>query len=706
MYLKSISLTNFRQFGIGDNGEPAITIYFNPNFNVLVGENDSGKTAIIDAIRFLLGSVSEDYEKIGQDDFFCYSKDTYSDYFYIEGTFVDLTETEAGAFLEWLSFDENNNYQLRVSLRVEKRKNENGYEYKERKLQAGDKSFESRLDSSARNFLKTTYLKPLRDASSELKPGFRSRLAHILKAHPAFKNYDDGSNHILVEAMEEANKKIESFFKEEYKEGHSLVQDVESLLSDFYDRADQSKSKSKFSVSRTDLTSILRKLSLDTEDVNLGLGNLNLLFIATELLLLNNYIHDHDVIGPQITLIEEIEAHLHTQAQIRLIKYLEEELERNKNQSQFILTSHSSNLIASIDPKNIIMIHNKVAYPLREEFTRLEHNDYAFLERFLDSTKSNLFFAKGIIFVEGDSEMLLLPAIAKLIGYPLHKNGISLVNVGGTSFERYIKLFSRSDLWKEEMGLPSIDIPISIITDLDIKPWNYYEIEGVNKFIFSIADTEELAAVLEYCDESIEEINSDQVGNEYSTLKKLADSFTFSLTKINENEISQIAKKDITIEYITRVSERKRYKLTEKFSGYDVNLEICVAPDWTLEYSLALSVLAPLLLEAVHETRYKHPYTGKRKELFESIKCKLNDQSNQDEEIAYTIFKPINDKVVSKAEVAQRLAIKINQIANDKEESDGWRKKVVRDTKLQYLVNAIIHTSTITNILGWEEVNS
>lgn len=87
-------------------------------------------------------------------------------------------------------------------------------------------------------------------------------------------------------------------------------------------------------------------------------------------------------------------------------------------------------------------MNNRVAYPLREEYTQLEDEDYAFLERFLDSTKSNLFFAKGIIFVEGDSEMLLLPALANLIGYPLHKSGVSLVNVSGTSFERYIKLFS------------------------------------------------------------------------------------------------------------------------------------------------------------------------------------------------------------------------------------------------------------------------
>lgn len=34
--------------------------------------------------------------------------------------------------------------------------------------------------------------------------------------------------------------------------------------------------------------------------------------------------------------------------------------------------------------------------------------DYNFLERFLDATKANLFFARGVIMVEGDAENLLI----------------------------------------------------------------------------------------------------------------------------------------------------------------------------------------------------------------------------------------------------------------------------------------------------------
>ena len=44
--------------------------------------------------------------------------------------------------------------------------------------------------------------------------------------------------------------------------------------------------------------------------------------------------------------------------------------------------------------------------------------DYKFLRRFLDATKANLFFAKGVVMVEGDAEVLLLPALAEKIGRP------------------------------------------------------------------------------------------------------------------------------------------------------------------------------------------------------------------------------------------------------------------------------------------------
>lgn len=50
MYLSILRLWNFRKYAGADN-KPGLEIHFQKGVNVLIGENDSGKTAIVDAIR-------------------------------------------------------------------------------------------------------------------------------------------------------------------------------------------------------------------------------------------------------------------------------------------------------------------------------------------------------------------------------------------------------------------------------------------------------------------------------------------------------------------------------------------------------------------------------------------------------------------------------------------------------------------------------
>lgn len=85
------------------------------------------------------------------------------------------------------------------------------------------------------------------------------------------------------------------------------------------------------------------------------------------------------------------------------------------------------------------------------QYTLLNKEDYEFLDHFLDVTKANLFFAKGIILVEGWAEEILIPAIAKKMGKDLTEHEVSIVNVGSTAYMRYAKVFMRQN--QEPMGL-------------------------------------------------------------------------------------------------------------------------------------------------------------------------------------------------------------------------------------------------------------
>lgn len=456
MIVSELRLYNFRKFKCIED-KPGLTVTFHKGLNALIGENDSGKTAIIDAIKLVLLTQSNEYIRPNDDDFYTDATGVISNEFRIECIISDFTQNEAKNFIEYLTYEKNKNgicYILHLNYRAWK---EGNRIYSD--LRAGEIDDGVTLDGKARELLKSVYLKPLRDAEHEMRAGRGSRISQILSSHPLFQNKNE---HQLIKIFKNANSQIEKYFSED-NDGRVILETIRNNLEEFND----SKTPSKAILHASDirLKSILESLSLNVSETHPGLGELNLLFIAAELILLN----EENEGAIKLALIEELEAHLHPQAQLRLINYLQSEY--NENGAQIIISTHSPILASKINLKNLILIKNNIGYDLTEGKTGLEKGDYLFLQRFLDATKSNLFFAKGIIMVEGDAENILLPIIADIIGYPLEKYGVSIVNVGSTAFLRYSRIMLR------QTG-NGIGIPISIITDCDVKPCYNEENQG------------------------------------------------------------------------------------------------------------------------------------------------------------------------------------------------------------------------------------
>lgn len=641
MILSEVNLWNFRKFHVLENGNPGLQVKFHKGLNALIGENDAGKSAIIDAIKMVLQTQSGEYIKVTEDDFYTNSAGDSENEFFIKCVFQEFTVNEAKNFIEWLTFSKNTNtdeveYSLILNFRAWKEKNRIYTEVK-----AGSREDGIRLDGKAKELLKCTYLRPLRDAAREMSSGRNSRISQILYNHPLFENKKD---HELVEILKEANEKIEKYFTED--SGNEVLGRIRDTLKEFL--AFGAARDASLKTSNMKLKAILESLSLSISEIQPGLGTHNLLFIAAELLLLN---HDENN-GLKLALIEELEAHLHPQAQLRLISYLQKEYDNAG--IQVIVSTHSTILASKINVKNIILCKSNNAFSLNPENTKLSRGDYLFLQRFLDVTKANLFFAQGIIMVEGDAENLLIPVLADILDLNLEKYGVSIVNVGSLAFFRYANIFKRVD--GTTMG-----IPVAIVTDSDIEP--------------------------KYIDGKFEQFD----------------------------------------EETERAIERKKKE-------YDYgDIKTFVAPRWTLEYSLALSVLRKALYKsALYAKKIQNSdvYALTEKKIEEAdLEVQKNLEARKDKELAeqaYFIYHDVMlDKAaeqeypnkISKAITAQCLSnylkwkcIKVNgkplekekmfdfelyQTAVDQEVKEKIKRKIEEDTYLQYLVNAIRHATGI-----------
>lgn len=468
MYLSELKLWNFRKYGSKtfDLNKPDLTVPFIKGLNLLIGENDSGKSAILDAIKLVLKTHAYEWIKAEDSDFFIDEYRHKSEKLRIELHFSDISNDEAKNFIEWCGWAEelkDDTMELRPKLILIYQAEIRDNRIVPTDIKAGMDGVGHLLNAEAREYLKCTYLKALRDADNELTAKKNSRLSEILQRHQLFKKAK-GEDHPFETDFKGINIKIESHFKKN-KNSNRYYKEIKSPIDNYLEKFINDQTSSLFSLGRPEIKSILEKLSLGLVDQNnLGLGTMNRLFMAAELLHLKR-----DWNGLKLCMIEELEAHLHPQAQMKIIETLKEESDTG---IQFILTTHSPNIASKINLKSLIICKNNDVFPMGEYYTILGEeikktkykNSYDYLKRFLDVTKSNLFFAKGVIIVEGWSEEILIPEIAKKLKKDLTTKEVSIVNVGSVAYLHFAKIFLRKD--KKEMK-----IPVAIIADLDLRTY-------------------------------------------------------------------------------------------------------------------------------------------------------------------------------------------------------------------------------------------
>jgi putative ATP-dependent endonuclease of OLD family len=476
MYLRKLKAQGFRCF---DN---TFEIEFTDGLNVIVGENGAGKTAIISSIRQLFQDSESGRYSISSDDFFnpfiTGGKAALS--FSISAEFDGLDETDKVAFLPWVGASNT----AILNLQAENKEIRGRF----KKIIWGGSSKSSQFDPELIELIQCIYLPPLRDAELKLSNGRQSRLSKLLKAlnRKQLKQCrKDNKIHPLEEKLKNFNTSLATDDKLNIKEANELI--TANLTKAIGHHFGQ---KTSIQFAQSDFTKIAESLTLlffpdlSVEDQSLfrdlsqnSLGYNNLLYIASILAELT--LDDEDDEQPifKLLLIEEPEAHLHPQLQIRLLNHLKSVAEENKN-VQVIVTTHSTVLASSVELESIIHLsksHAPVATPLRT--CGLHSTSSQFINRWLDVTKSNLLFASGVILVEGIAEQMIIPTLAKIVlkdqndGYKsLEDLGISTINLNGIYFKHFMQLYcnikTTDDPEENDVG-QNIPVRCAGLTDLD-----------------------------------------------------------------------------------------------------------------------------------------------------------------------------------------------------------------------------------------------
>jgi putative ATP-dependent endonuclease of OLD family len=332
-------------------------------------------------------------------------------------------------------------------------------------IYGGDRP-DNKVGFELRRRLPLDLLHALRDAEGDLANWRKSPLRPLLDEASA--HIDRNTLKTIADEISEVTDTVSDI-----NEIDELAESITGRLTQMVGTAHALEMTLGFSPTSPDR--LIRALRLFIDDGRRGIGeasvgSANLLYLTLTMLELEHLVEqrtrDHTFLA-----IEEPEAHLHPHVQRLVYRDLLQsrvhqdvktgDEKHGVSNSTIFLTTHSPHIV-SVSPVRSLVLLRKAR---NEQSTigssaariDLEESDIEDLERYLDVTRGEMLFAKGVLLVEGDAELFLVPALAKLNGFDLDQLGITVSSVSGTNFAPYIKL----------LGPEGLNVPFAILTDRD-----------------------------------------------------------------------------------------------------------------------------------------------------------------------------------------------------------------------------------------------
>lgn len=488
MYISKLHISNFRNFRNQN-------FLFRPGVNTLIGENGSGKTNAFFAIRLMLDSnLPISASRLVETDFNRGLDRWQGHWIIISLEFEDLDESEGANLLAHKLEDatESNSGSYHFYYRPNKKIRKKLYELSLFEDKDQEKlnnildeitindyeavySFRGNADFSddsiykqlvgdfdhiefpnpddenrdllgittsqiylIRSEIACTYIKALRDVIADLRKTRKSPLLNLLRG---------SANNILLEDSTEITDRITdlNYIISSLPEINQLTEKVRKTL-DSTIGFTYAPSLSIRSELPEDINKLFRSLALwvgDGEEgsyqgklEDLSLGGANLIYITLKLLEYE-YKQPTELKAAHFLLIEEPEAHIHTHIQKTMFDNFKFQ------NTQVIMTTHSTHISSANKIQSInILSKEKDETVVCQPSNGLSDEESKKIERYLDATRSTLLFAKGVILVEGDAELILIPILFKRVfGISLDEVGVSLINMNSTVFEHIADLF-------------------------------------------------------------------------------------------------------------------------------------------------------------------------------------------------------------------------------------------------------------------------